>query len=116
MDVVEWPLLERAERSVGLGVTLHLIDRGVDTGPIIERFPISPRCGDSMERLRTRFEPTMVDALVEGVRRARDGKLDAKPQRASDGRQYFTLHPRMYEIARARLAATSATGVGSCAV
>jgi folate-dependent phosphoribosylglycinamide formyltransferase PurN len=106
MDVVEWPLLEGRHESIGLGVTLHLMDPGVDTGPIVERFPIRLAPGDSMERLRTRFEPTMVEALVEGVRRARDGRLGAKPQLPSEGRQHFALHPRLYAAARARLART----------
>jgi methionyl-tRNA formyltransferase len=109
MDVVEWPILERNESTVGLGVTLHLMDPGVDTGPIIARFPVRIAAGDSMERLRTRYEPAMIAALLEGVRRARDGRLDPEPQHASDGRQYFALHPRMYALARSRLAALAST-------
>lgn len=111
MDVVEWPLLEGRHESVGLGVTLHLMDPGVDTGPIVEVFPVPIRRGDSMERLRTRYEPVMVDALLEGVRRVRDGSLAPRPQAPGDGRQYFVLHPRLYAAARARLAGAREAGV-----
>lgn len=104
MDVVEWPLVEERSESVGLGVTLHFMARGVDTGPIalIERVGIEP--GDSMERLRKRFEPAMLRAMMKGVRAVRDGTLDLRTQRADEGRQYFVMHPRFYDIARKKLA------------
>lgn len=107
MDVVEWPILEGRHESVGLGVSLHLMDRGVDTGPLVavHRVPIRP--GDTMERLRTRFEPVMVEAMLDGLRRIRDGTLAPRPQEAEEGRQYFVLHPRLYARARARLAELS---------
>lgn len=104
MDVVEWPLLENRHESVGLGVTLHFMDAGVDTGPILAIRRIPLRTGDSMERLRTRFEPVMVEAMLDGIRAARDGELTPRPQAAEAGRQYFVLHPRLYQRARARLA------------
>ena len=34
MDVVEWPFLENENRQVG--VTCHLMDKGIDTGDILE--------------------------------------------------------------------------------
>ena len=108
MDVVEWPLLEGREESVGLGVTLHFMDPGVDTGPVVAVRRVPIRRGDTMERLRTRFEPVMLELMLEGIRRLRDGRLEAAPQEHSAGRQYFVLHPRLYERARARLAAVAA--------
>ncbi|MCR9095924.1 MAG: hypothetical protein NXI30_17010 [bacterium] len=110
MDVVEWPILEAdAEseaRSKGpeLGVTLHFMDKGIDTGPIVRIDPVPIRHGDTMERLRRRFEPVMVDILLEGLRWVRDGGADERAQAEVDGRQYFVMHPRLYEEARRRLA------------
>jgi len=105
MDVVEWPILEGRHASVGLGVTLHFMDLGIDTGPVlaVQRVPIRP--GDGLERLRTRFEPVMLEAMLDGVRGLRDGALRAAPQERAAGRQYFALHPRLHARARARLAA-----------
>jgi methionyl-tRNA formyltransferase len=111
MDVVEWPLVEERHESIGLGVTLHFMDPGVDTGPILAVHPVPIRRGDGMERLRTRFEPVMVEAMLEGVRAARDGGLEPRAQALEEGRQYFVLHPRLYELARTRLA-TAAGNVG----
>ena len=110
MDVVEWPLLEGQHERIGLGVTLHFMDRGVDTGPIVARYPVAIRPGDGIERLRTRFEPVMVDALLDGIRRVRDGALVAEPQAPKAGRQYFVLHPRLYGRARAVLASVAGPG------
>ncbi|MEN8182918.1 MAG: formyl transferase [Myxococcota bacterium] len=104
MDVVEWPLIEGRQQSVGLGVTLHLIDAGVDTGPIVEKRAVPIRPADTMETLRTRYEPVMVELMLEGIRRVRDRTLDPSPQQPGDGRQYFVLHPRLYQEARRRLA------------
>ena len=97
MDVVEWPLLEGRVDDVGLGVTLHFMAAGIDTGPILARRRVEIRDGDTMPRLRRRFEPVMVDALLEGVRRVRDGTLEPESQALEDGRQYFVMHPRLVE-------------------
>lgn len=105
MDVVEWPILEDEDRSVGLGVTLHFMDRGIDTGPIalVRRLQIRP--ADSVERLRKRYEPLMVESMIEGLRRVRDGTLETTAQAESDGRQYYIMHPRFYDEVRRRVAA-----------
>jgi methionyl-tRNA formyltransferase len=104
MDVVEWPILEGRNE---VGVTLHFMDRGVDTGPILTTRNVPIRAGDGMEALRTRFEPVMVDIMLEGIRGVRDDALPPAAQRPEDGRQYFVLHPRLYERARRRLADVS---------
>jgi folate-dependent phosphoribosylglycinamide formyltransferase PurN len=109
MDVVEWPILEERHDDVGIGVTLHFIDTGVDTGPIVATRRVPLRAGDGIERLRTRFEPVMVDLLLEGMRQVRDGTLAALPQEPRAGRQYFLMHPRLYERVRIRLASLSAS-------
>lgn len=101
MDVVEWPLLEGQPQ---VGVTLHFMDQGVDTGPLLITRAVPIRRGDSMEALRTRFEPVMIDLMLEGIRGVRDGALTPAPQRREDGRQYYVLHPRLYGQARRRLA------------
>lgn len=104
MDVVEWPLLERGGEEPDLGVTLHLMDPGIDTGPIVIRRRVSIRDGDTVERLRKRYEPVMIELMIEGVRAVRDSELRPQPQAVEDGRQYFIMHPRFYEEVRGELA------------
>jgi len=103
MDVVEWPILEKRHRDPGLGVTLHFMDRGIDTGPIVRTQQVPIRTGDSMERLRKRFEPAMVSLMLEGIRLVRDDALSLRSQTEAEGRQYYVLHPRLYAETRRRL-------------
>jgi methionyl-tRNA formyltransferase len=105
MDVIEWPILEERHREPGLGVTLHFMDRGIDTGPIVRTEQVPIRQGDSMERLRKRFEPAMVSLMLEGIRLVRDDALPLRSQTEAEGRQYYVMHPRLYAETRRRLAA-----------
>lgn len=104
LGVTEWPLLEEQGGDGGLGITLHFMDRGVDTGPIIMTQRVIIERGDTFETLEERYRPEMVKLMLLGVRMARDGKLHARPQKPNEGRQYFVLHPRLRDVARKRLA------------
>lgn len=103
-DVVEWPIVEERVDSIGLGVSVHVMEPGLDTGPIANFQRVSVQPGDTMERLRKRFEPAMLRGLMQALCDLRDGRLSLQPQRLADGRQYFVMHPRFYEIARRKLA------------
>lgn len=65
------------------GVTVHLVDEGVDTGPILaqQAIPILP--GDSAETLHERIKQSERQLLVETVRAVAEGKLQL--QRGSGG-------------------------------
>lgn len=104
MDVVEWPILEDRQVSVGLGVSLHFMDKGIDTGPVAKVVQVPIRPGDSVERLRKRFEPVIVEAMMDGLCMTRDGELALQLQRDEDGRQYYVMHPRFYDQVKRRLA------------
>lgn len=104
MDVVEWPILEGRDQHPDLNVTLHFMDRGIDTGPIVRTQRVSIHPGDSMERLRKRFEPAMVSLMLEGIRLVRDDALPLRSQAEAEGRQYYVMHPRLYTETRQRLA------------
>ena len=107
-DVVEWPLVEERTEDIGLGVTVHFMATGLDTGPIANFQAVRVETGDSMERLRKRFEPAMLRGVMQALRDLRDDRLELEPQRIEDGRQYFVMHPRFYAIARRKLAALAA--------
>ncbi len=57
------------------GVTVHAVDEGVDTGPVIlqERVPVCP--GDTPETLRARVQTVEHRLLPEAVRRYLSGRL-----------------------------------------
>jgi len=100
MDVVEWPFLEEREDAPA-AVTVHFMDNGLDTGPIIEVAGI-PRDGcSSIADLRVVAEGVKVDAFLRAVEAHRDGRLAGVAQSLDAGRQYFVLHPELEQRARA---------------
>lgn len=74
-----WGILE----GTPVGATLHYMDAGVDTGPIVERIevPISP--ADTGETLREKLEAACVDVARKGWPRIADGTAAGEPQDAS---------------------------------
>lgn len=101
MDVVEWPFLENGA-SARTAVTVHFMDQGLDTGPIIEVADI-PRSGcHTIADLRVAAEGLKVEALLRAIGHHRDGSLNPRPQAISEGRQYFVLHPELSKIADIR--------------
>ncbi len=103
MDTLEWAVLESGDTLPQVGLTLHLMDAGVDTGPILRLHRKQLRPGDEIPSVRRQLEPEMVRLVVEGVRDLERGRLKATPQNPEDGRQYFVIHPRLARIAAAKL-------------
>ncbi|AUX25995.1 uncharacterized protein SOCEGT47_065480 [Sorangium cellulosum] len=103
MDVALWPILEDGPPE--LGVTVHLIDTGVDTGPIVlvERFSLEP--GDDHAAVMRRIERIGLELMHRAVLGLRDGTLTPTPQPADAGRQHFVMHPAIAAIAARRLRA-----------
>jgi len=62
------------------GCTVHLVDAGVDTGPVIAQVPVTVQEGDDENVLHERIKSVERDLLVEVVgRMARDGwKVDGR--------------------------------------
>ena len=100
MNVVEWPVIEN--RFDLIGITTHLMDEGIDTGPILRTKRIPFRPGESCAEIRERFPAMMVDHLVGSALDLLSGKIQAQPQRAEDGKQYFVMHPQILELAEER--------------
>ena len=82
-----------------MGLTLHLMDAGVDSGAILMRRNLTPQKRESLQQVRTRLEVLMVRMMVEGVCALRDGSVQTQAQLAHDGRQYYVMHPRVREFA-----------------
>ena len=104
MDVVEWPVLEDTTGTPPLGLTVHTMDAGVDTGPILRvvKFGIEP--GDDFARIRERLTARMPTLMFEVLRDLRDQRVVPEAQKAADGRQYYVLHPRLTAAAQSKLA------------
>jgi methionyl-tRNA formyltransferase len=101
MDVVEWPILEGHFDQVG--ITVHFMDKGLDTGDILQVRPIPLEPGETIPQLRDRIEPGMCQALVETCIGFLEGKVERQPQSVQAGKQYFKMHPRLHKIASKQL-------------
>ena len=102
IGVTEWPIIENRVHDVGLGITLHFMDSGVDTGPIVDTKKINIHNCDSLDEFESKYLSEMVDLMIKGVRMTRDNKLLLKPQIKDGidrGKQYFSTHPRMRALA-----------------
>jgi methionyl-tRNA formyltransferase len=100
MNTVEWAVLEGSMP----GVTVHFVDAGVDTGDIIATQSVPLHPGDTLDVVRARANQCQIDLLSRTVAAACVGPLPRQPQRREDGRQYYTMHPRLRVVAEARLA------------
>ncbi|MGA6983318.1 MAG: formyltransferase family protein [Candidatus Sulfotelmatobacter sp.] len=94
MSSPEWSLLE----NVPVGITIHFMDAGIDTGPILKKYEFlqASEC-NSLSDLRHRliaFGVTKVAEVVAGLDR---GQVSAQPQSdftkdENQDRQFFVMH------------------------
>jgi len=90
MSSPEWSLLN----NVPLGVTIHYMDTGIDTGPILQRceLPNAARC-DSLGDLRHRLVAFGIEKMADIVAAIDRGTISASPQPALlNDRQFFVMH------------------------
>ena len=77
VDVLAWAIL----RGDPVGVTVHLADRGIDTGMICRTVAVDIHPGDNLERVRTRVEEVAGELMADVVAEAlASGQIDASPQ------------------------------------
>jgi hypothetical protein len=97
MNGVEWSLFCGRPPEA----TLHLIDAGIDTGPILAARTIDPEPGDSLSRLRGRTIVAGIELLAECLPR-----IDSLPRCANplaSGRQYFAMASTLKVLVEDRL-------------
>lgn len=119
MSSPEWSLLN----DVPVGVTVHLIDTGIDTGPVLRRceFPDATPC-ISLDDLRNRLIAFGIEKMCEVVAALDRGTALAEPQPKMDPEpdqdsQYFVMHEWLQAQAAQRLknsrpAATAVSAYG----
>lgn len=106
MNVTEWSVY----RGDPVGVTVHLVDPGVDTGPILLREEITLQPGETFVSLRRRHQELATRLLVEAAIQFRDGTAQPRAQSIDDGRQYYRMHPSLRRVAEARLRVQASSG------
>ena len=95
-NVLEWSLFH----GQPVGVTLHFIDPGVDTGDVsaFRHLPVDE--GDTIQSLRAKSFPLNVELVTEYIvgcfGNSRPSRNHQDPE---EGRQYFAMHPRLKVLA-----------------
>jgi folate-dependent phosphoribosylglycinamide formyltransferase PurN len=101
MSSPEWSLL----CGVPLGITIHFMDSGVDTGPILLRREFAGADGcDSLADLRNKMIAEGIELIAEAVAGLDRGTISAVPQ-ADRGKdlQFFVMHEQLKAVATRRL-------------
>jgi folate-dependent phosphoribosylglycinamide formyltransferase PurN len=101
MSSPEWSLL----CGVPLGITIHFMDSGLDTGPILLRREFAGADGcDSLADLRNKMIAEGIELIAEAVAGLDRGTIPVVPQtdREND-RQFFVMHERLKAMATRRL-------------
>jgi folate-dependent phosphoribosylglycinamide formyltransferase PurN len=102
MSSPEWSLL----CGVPLGITIHLMDSGIDTGPILLRreFSKAVECA-SLTDLRNRMIAEGIELIAEAVSSLSHDPLSPVPQtgRERENNQYFVMHDRLKAVAARQL-------------
>jgi folate-dependent phosphoribosylglycinamide formyltransferase PurN len=101
MSSPEWSLL----CEVPLGITIHFMDSGVDTGPILLRREFAGADGcESLADLRNKMIADGIELIAEAVAGLDRGTISAAAQvdREKD-RQFFVMHERLKALAAGQL-------------
>jgi folate-dependent phosphoribosylglycinamide formyltransferase PurN len=110
MSSPEWSLLN----NIPVGITIHFMDEGIDTGPILQRseFPDVARC-ESLSDLRNRLIAFGIEKMVEVVRGLDRSTISAVPQSDRDkDNQFFVMHEWLQARAAEHLAKYRLAEVG----
>lgn len=103
MNAAEWSaLLDQPAEA-----TIHLIDRGIDTGPVLLRMPYDRARCRSVDELRDRAVVAGLEGLLRCVA---EGTWNAPGEASAPNRsrQCFVLAPVLREVLDARLRASGA--------
>ena len=104
MSACEWSVY----LNMAPAVTAHLIDQGIDTGPIFEVKEVE--LADNLERLCGACTVKGLELLLACVRDQETAPRQPTPQSVEDGRQYYLMHPFLEELTKKRLNARVQAG------
>ena len=93
----KWALLEGGP----IGTTAHIVDTGLDTGPILTKKILDLKRGDTFESIMKRNHyqnkwQLLVDALIQ----LKKGTEKPIRQRTNEGKRYFHMHPKLFDIVK----------------
>lgn len=87
LDATAWAILNGDE----IGVTVHFVDEGIDTGSIVIRKTLKIGPGDRPSDLKEKISSLGVQMLVEATNLILAGKASPQPQRPEEGKHYHRM-------------------------
>ena len=100
IDTVEWAIYN----GDVIGATVHYIDIGVDTGPVIAQKAVEIIPGDNLDSLNKKVDKTSIELMAEVILRIRNGeKVATIQQQPSQGRQYYRMPHKLVIVTRTKL-------------
>jgi methionyl-tRNA formyltransferase len=102
VDVIPWALYN----GDPLGVTIHFVDQGIDTGDLVAQRRFEVRLGDTLASLRRRADAIMGELIAEVVSQlAAFGHVERRPQEKGAGHLYSLMPLGLKEEVKAKLQA-----------
>jgi methionyl-tRNA formyltransferase len=89
-NVLQWVIINGEAETA---MTLHYVDAGIDTGPVIAELPVVIDDGDTAVTLREHSAQSAKTLLAEWLPRLIEGKVTARPQDESSARTWPRRKP-----------------------
>jgi len=101
MSSPEWSILN----DVPVGVTIHYIDEGIDSGPVLQQCELPGATdSESLDDLRNRLIAFGIERMADVVAALDRGTIFPRPQSDLDkDNQFFVMHERLQKLAAQRL-------------
>ena len=99
MNACEWSLL----LGVDPAVTVHFIDKGIDTGKVISKVGINKQQGDDIDVLRARCTVAGINEILHVMQSGLLNETDGLVGNAVESRQCFVLAPVLKELLQYKL-------------
>ncbi len=99
MNVAEWSIFCGAP----VGVTVHQVDPGVDTGAILYRESLDVSDCATIAAMREKVSRQQHLVLAKCTRWLIEKKLIPAPQNKADGKQYYLMHEKLKKVVERRL-------------
>ncbi len=81
LDALPWSVME----NDSVGLTTHIVDAGIDTGPILKFLEVEPQPGDNLISLRERVNSKIPELFWESINGLNDGTIRPVPQKEAEG-------------------------------
>jgi methionyl-tRNA formyltransferase len=83
-----WALYNNEANKVG--VTVHLIDTGIDTGPILAQSSVAVNRDDTLKTIVNRQQKVGVDLVIQSIKELQEGSMPSFQNRHSPSKLFYS--------------------------